>query len=61
MASNAEASRNPVNSRGIGDFSQAADARRRADWALPMNQRLARAHALCKQMSAVKGVSAPRD
>ena len=36
-------------------LARAARSRREADWALPMEQRLARLHQLCKQMSAVKG------
>jgi hypothetical protein len=33
----------------------ASRSRREADWMLPMSERLARLHELCKQMSAVKG------
>lgn len=45
------------SSREIGDFDQAAAARREASWALPMSERLVRMHALCKQVSAIKGAA----
>lgn len=35
-------------------------ARREADWALPMSERLARLHELCKQIGAVKGSARSR-
>lgn len=52
----------PVTARSedIGDFERARDVRRKAALALPMNERLARLHALCKQMSAVKGAASAR-
>jgi hypothetical protein len=46
-----------------GDISELARARTirlEADWALPMKERLARVHALCKQMSAIKGAATAR-
>ncbi len=48
----------PHTARGgeIGDFW----LRREATLALSMSERLARVHALCKQMSAVKGTAQAR-
>lgn len=34
--------------------------RREADLRAPMSERLARVHALCKQMTAIKGAARPR-
>jgi hypothetical protein len=44
----------------IGDFGHARVARREAAQALTMSERLARVHALCKQMSAIKGAASAR-
>jgi hypothetical protein len=44
----------------IGDFVLARSKRREAARALTMSERLARAHTLCKQMSALKGAAARR-
>jgi hypothetical protein len=44
-----------ASSDANGELAEAARARRKADWALPMSERLARLHALCKQLTAVKG------
>lgn len=44
----------------IGDFGRARAVRREAALALTMSERLARVHALCKQMSAVKGAASAR-
>ncbi len=44
----------------IGDFGRARAARRETALALSMSERLARLHALCKQMSAVKGAASAR-
>jgi hypothetical protein len=41
----------------ISDLQQAKAMRLEVDRSLPMSQRLARVHALCKQMSAIKGVA----
>lgn len=41
----------------IGDLDRAAAARRRADRELPMSVRLARVHALSKQIGAVRGAA----
>jgi hypothetical protein len=49
-----------VRSGDIGDFKQAHAVRREATLALSMSERLARMHALCKQMSAVKGAASAR-
>lgn len=51
---------NQADSRDIGDLDRAAAARRQADWSLPMSERLARMHGLCKQMSAIKGAARTR-
>jgi hypothetical protein len=47
-------------SENIGDFARARAVRREAALALSMSERLARVHALCKQMSAVKGAAPTR-
>lgn len=60
MSDGKSIAQNQPNSRDIGDFAQAAAARRRAEWALPMNERLARVHILCKQMSAVQDTARSR-
>jgi hypothetical protein len=44
----------------IGDFRRARAVRREAALALSMSERLARMHALCKQMSAIKGAASVR-
>jgi len=49
-----------ARSEDIGDFGRATAARREAALALTMSERLARVHALCKQMSAVKGAASVR-
>jgi hypothetical protein len=57
MARHAETTQNHADSGDIGDLDRAAAARRRAARALPMSERLARVHALCKQISAVRGAA----
>jgi hypothetical protein len=49
-----------ASSEDIGDFGRAKAVRREAALALSMSERLARVHALCKQMSAVKGAGSVR-
>jgi hypothetical protein len=44
----------------IGDFDRARAVRRESALALSMSERLARVHALCKQMSAIKGAASAR-
>jgi Protein of unknown function (DUF433) len=44
----------------IGDMRHAQAARREAARKASMSERLARVHALCKQMSAVKGAASAR-
>jgi hypothetical protein len=44
----------------IGDLKRARAARLEAARSVPMSERLARVHALCKQMSAIKGVARAR-
>lgn len=44
----------------IGDFARADAVRREAALSLSMSERLARVHALCKQMSAIKGAASTR-
>jgi hypothetical protein len=44
----------------IGDFGRSRAVRREAALALTMSERLARVHALCKQMSAIKGAASAR-
>jgi len=44
----------------IGELARARAIRLEADRALPMSERLARVHKLCKQLSAIKGAAAAR-
>lgn len=44
----------------IGDMRRARAARLEASRKAPMSERLARVHALCKQMSAIKGAASAR-
>jgi hypothetical protein len=44
----------------IDELSEARGLRLDADRRAPMSERLARVHALCKQMSAIKGAAAVR-
>jgi hypothetical protein len=44
----------------LGDPRQARDRRLAASLAATMSERLARVHALCKQMSAIKGAARGR-
>ena len=44
----------------IGDMQRARALRLEADRRASMSERLARMHALCKQMSAIKGAAAAR-
>jgi hypothetical protein len=46
-----------VRVEDIGDFERARAVRQEAALALSMSERLARLHALCKQMSAAKGAA----
>jgi len=41
----------------INDLARARARRLEADRQAPMSERLARVHALCKQMSAIKGAA----
>jgi hypothetical protein len=43
--------------RDIGDMRRARAARLEADRRASMSERLARLHALCKQMNAIKGAA----
>ncbi|HEV2791260.1 MAG TPA: hypothetical protein VGV69_08190 [Solirubrobacterales bacterium] len=42
------------------ELNQARSLRREADLRATMSERLARVHALCKQMSAIKGAARAR-
>ncbi len=44
----------------IGDLARARSVRMQAIRSVPMSERLARVHALCKQMSAIKGAARAR-
>jgi hypothetical protein len=44
----------------IAELQQARALRLEADRRTPMSERLARVHALCKQMSAIKGAARAR-
>jgi hypothetical protein len=56
----ARESKNPSNAGKIGDLDAAGVMRRKAEWQLSMSERLARLHALCKQMSAIDGAARAR-
>lgn len=45
----------------IGELRLARELRLEADRKVPMSDRLARMHVLCKQMSAIKGTAAGTD
>lgn len=47
-------------SGSIDEMARARELRLAADRSAPMSERLARVHALCKQMSAIKGAAAGR-
>lgn len=47
-----------VLSGDISELRRAREIRLEGDRNAPMSERLARVHALCKQMSAIKGVAA---
>jgi hypothetical protein len=49
-----------VRESDIGDMRRARAARLEAVRKMPMSERLARVHTLCKQMSAVKGAASVR-
>ncbi|MGH3430355.1 MAG: hypothetical protein ACRDQZ_22775 [Mycobacteriales bacterium] len=44
----------------VSELKRARDLRLQADRNAPMNERLARVHALCKQLSAIKGAARVR-
>jgi hypothetical protein len=44
----------------VEELNRARVARREADLRASMSERLARVHALCKQMSAIKGAARAR-
>jgi hypothetical protein len=46
-----------ANTQAIGDMQRARTARLEADRRGSMSERLGRLHALCKQMSAIKGAA----
>jgi hypothetical protein len=41
----------------VGDLDTAARERLERDWRLPMSERLARVHELCKQMTTIAGAA----
>jgi hypothetical protein len=49
-----------ASSTEISNLKAANDARLKATHDAPMNERLARLHRLCKQMSAIKGSAVAR-
>jgi len=49
-----------TTSGDIGDLDRARALRLEADRRAPMSERLARVHALCKQLSAIKGAAQAR-
>jgi hypothetical protein len=51
---------NPVLTGSIEDLTRARAMRLDADRRAPMSERLTRMHALCKQMSAIKGAAKAR-
>lgn len=50
----------PETQANIGDLNNARAARLDADRRASMSERLARLHALCKQLGAIKGAAAGR-
>ena len=44
----------------IGELGRAREIRLEADRRAPISERLARVHALCKQLSAIKGAARAR-
>jgi hypothetical protein len=46
-----------ANARAIGDMQRARTVRLEANRRASMSERLGRLHALCKQMSAIKGAA----
>jgi hypothetical protein len=50
---------NKTTAQEIGELRQGRAARLEADRRSTMSERLARLHALCKQMTAIKGSAAP--
>lgn len=57
---NSKATQTASDAGKIGDLDAAAKARRSAELKLSMSERLARVHALCQQMSAVKNAPQAR-
>jgi hypothetical protein len=53
MAANADSERR----RHGASLDEAARRRLERDWQLPMSERLARVHELCKQMTAIAGAA----
>jgi hypothetical protein len=49
-----------VLSGSVEELERARALRLEVDRAMPMKERLARVHALCKQMSAIKGAARTR-
>jgi len=50
----------PETAMDIGDLKNARAMRLNADRRAPMSERLARLHALCQQLGAIKGAAAGR-
>lgn len=50
----------PETAADIGDLKSARETRLVADRRASMSERLARLHALCKQLGAIKGAAAGR-
>lgn len=56
----ARAQGGPERLRREADLERSQRERLEQDWRLPMNERLARAHQLCKQMTAIAGAAKRR-
>jgi len=50
----------PVPHRLEEELERARQERLERDWALPMSERLARMHELCKQATAIRGAARQR-
>jgi hypothetical protein len=51
---------NPKDDARRAEIDEATRRRLERDWALPMSERLARVHELCKQMTAIAGAARRR-
>lgn len=60
MAAKAKGREPSGRSEAEGELDRTARERLERDWQLPMTERLARMHELCKQMTAIAGTARRR-